>query len=259
MDQRTILHQISELASRIQTVQERISANASSANSIEVALLKNLCLDLYEQITLFERLPLAVVEQGSEKAPEIEASAPETVVPATEEVVIEQSDSLLEPEEEENVLRTPEPLVEKTGLEKVEVQPVIPETSPESEENQLRIPLKQEKLEKKEIVKAQETKTRPTVHDKASTSPGTKIYEKFNQARIESIRKNISLMKRFEFQKALFKDNPDYYNDAIRFFDDAGSLADAINEFEELGSHFGWDMENALVLELRELISRRHM
>lgn len=67
-------------------------------------------------------------------------------------------------------------------------------------------------------------------------------------------------MKRFEYQKALFNDNSDYYNDALKFFDEAGSADNALQEFNHLASQFDWDLhEDPLVEELRTLIERRYL
>jgi hypothetical protein len=66
-------------------------------------------------------------------------------------------------------------------------------------------------------------------------------------------------MKRFEYQKALFNDNAEYYNDALRFFDEAGDLANALEEFKILSKQFDWDVESDLVQELQVLIERRYL
>lgn len=264
MDQSKILLQIAELSTRIHTAQERLSNKSSAVHAIDVALLKKNCIELYELILALES---GSASDQKETFTEIlrEEIPVQTFVSHLEEKVA-NPEPAPEPvieveEEEENVLRIPEAenSLEKLKLEKPTDIPEVKTAEPALEENQLRIPLKQEKPEKKEEKSVPAPVKKTTVHEKASADPGTKIYEKFNQSKIESIRKNISLMKRFEYQKALFKDNSDYYNDAIRFFDDAAGLTDALSEFEELGSHFGWDMESGLVLELRELITRRHM
>lgn len=261
MDQTSINQRISELLNRLLALQE----SEGKVNAIDIALMKKYSVELYEQLITLESGVSATWEMPEVKIPE-PAPAPVAIVQAPKEkkVVAPEPEIPEEVEELENVLKVPEPVIEPKPLEKEikeaeMIESVVPE--PSQEENQLRIPLKDEKKEEKKpqnpaappAVKA------PSIREKASSEPGTKIYEKFNQAKIESIQKNISLMKRFEFQKVLFKDNPDYYKDAIRFFDDAGSAADALAEFEELGSHFEWDMESTLVLELKELIARRHM
>jgi len=85
------------------------------------------------------------------------------------------------------------------------------------------------------------------------------IYENLKNRKIESIKKGISIQKRYQIQNELFQKDPEIYDKSIKELDGADSLDNANTVFARLAGEFGWDLEDTLVEELQTILLRRYM
>ncbi len=174
-----------------------------------------------------------VVESKPEKrAEETKAEPmvnPEPTPPAPKPVVKIVEDPIPEPVKE----TTPEPVVEKPKA--VEKPPVVIE----------------KKLPKPPVKKVETKKT-------TSTTSGD-LYERLKNSKLDSIKKGISISKRYELQNELFANDPEVYNETIKSLDSQDNLEMALDYFEStLMVHHQWEEEDPLVEELKTLILRRY-
>jgi hypothetical protein len=188
---------------------------------------------------------------------DLKAIAPET------DVIIEEEEEVPEPEKAE-VAKT-----EKTEEEApVEIAPVIePVAEPEkiTEPRVLAEVIEEKPEPQTKLFEVIEEKTEapkaPPVVEKMTKDKGekTNVYEKYRQSKIDSIKKSISILKKYEYQNQLFGKDPKAYSDAIEMLDQAASLDVALSLFENsLAKKYNWPKEDALVDELKELVMRRH-
>ncbi|MFT5725047.1 MAG: type IV secretory pathway VirB10-like protein [Bacteroidia bacterium] len=91
-------------------------------------------------------------------------------------------------------------------------------------------------------------------------APRNDIYTRFQNTKIDSIKKGISISKRYEIQNELFSNNPTDYNEAIKTLDSQSSF-DAATAYLEgtLMVNHQWEEDDVLVDELRLLLYRRYM
>jgi hypothetical protein len=195
---------------------------------------------LYDQLTLTTSTSSAEFEKPEVK---VIQAAPKTRV---KKVIIEQP--VEEPEEE--VQEEVEEVIEEVEPEIVEEVPApvveeIPE--PEVEESP-----KVEPVAKKQEVKSQSKKPRPSV-------TADDLYGRLKNTKLDSIKKGISISKRYEIQNELFDNNPETYNNAIKTLDNQSSFDDAMEYLEgTLMTQHGWKEDDVLVDEIRILLYRRY-
>lgn len=152
--------------------------------------------------------------------------------------------------EEQPVEEVKAPTVEEPQVEEVTPEPeVIPEPQPEPEV--VAPKPKPKKVVKPPVVKKKETKTAAT---------GGDVYQRLKNTKLESIKKGISISKRYEIQNELFGNNPEVYNQSMKQLDSAEGLSEAMDYLEsELMVKHNWDEEDSLVEEIRVLLERRYM
>lgn len=249
---RAPLHQrISELLDLISVNHQRLYLRDSDPENIDVDLLKKYVLELYEQVLMLDARTLATPnDKASLKK---QSKSKETIVNTlsvhSEEEPQKDKGSEIANEQAEAPLESD---VNRDGLQE--------STTEAEQDDENRFKPGFEEIEKATPHKKAEPQSEHrSINERMGVEGGQKLYEKYNLSPIVSIRKSISLMKRFEYQKALFKDNAEYYNDALRFFDEAGGLENAMKEFDQLSKQFDWDVESDLVQELQVLIERRYL
>ncbi len=85
------------------------------------------------------------------------------------------------------------------------------------------------------------------------------IIEKSIDAPIENMKTEIGLNKKIAFVNQLFGENVVEYAKAIDRLNQALNIEEGMKLFHELATQFNWDTEtNALVIELKQLLHRRH-
>lgn len=177
-----------------------------------------------------------VVESQPEAETELENSSPEIeeMIPEPENIVIEEpvdiptSDKALNKNTEENTVK------EKPSSQPSDIQPELFELK---------------------------TTAEPT-SKKKSAEPAVdikNIFEKYRTSKIDSIKKAISILKKYEFQNQLFGNDPKVYNQSIEMLDQAASAEVAISLLENSWpEQYHWtEKEEKLVEELKELVYRR--
>ena len=85
------------------------------------------------------------------------------------------------------------------------------------------------------------------------------VYARLKNTKLDSIKKGISISKRYEVQNELFGNNPETYNNAIKTLDNQASFDEAMAYLEgTLMVEHGWEEDDLLVDELRILLYRRY-
>jgi hypothetical protein len=200
-----------------------------------------------------------------EPAPELKQEIPvveEKVMPPTPEIP-----KLVEiVEEVENTIKT-----EKTTqvVEAITEEIVVEKVAPPVEE------IKVEELKKPEIIatppvekppqqalfhESSELKTTSAKNNSLQDKENKNVFEKYRSAKIDSIKKAISILKKYEYQSALFKNDSKAYTDAIEMLDNSASGEVAISLLENSWrKQYEWgEKQENLVEELKELVYRRH-
>lgn len=255
MSRERIHRRIREILELLEINNNRLFLSDQGPDDFDKGYLKQLVRNLYEEV---EKLGLASVESTSssgevsapfveptsqeyEEKPELETK--EVVADELEIVVSEQPVELTEPEKE-IIPEVIENQTESINLKSEHVE--LPVEEPKVETNQ-RIPAEQEPP----------VTVKPTVIKQPL--PGSDIYARLQHSKIDSLKKAISISKRFELQSILFKNDPDRYNEALKQLDSSDSLESAFALFDSFKLQYGWEDENELVEELQTILLRRYM
>lgn len=228
---------INELIDSLQTNNHRLMLNDGRFPQIEIDLLRKAAIELYDTINLLHLENL--------KSPRSTPKVEEPVIEEKEEVeVVEEVQPVVE---EAPVI---EEVVEATEIEEEVVEEPVVEPDPEPEPPQAKV---------EETIAEVEQPTKSS--EKASTENGSsrRLHERLKNAKISSIKKAISISKRYELQHLLFADNKSLYNKTLDEIDAMGSIEEAEAYFDGLSKKLEWDPENNLVQEFYSYIERRHM
>lgn len=246
MTNEEIHKRIEELLDLIQINHNRMVLNESSFN-LDLHQLRNHIVDLYSCLDRLEwahRHPEEMVEELEEPV-----ELPIEEVPVVQEIVPEKA----EPPRK----FTPEPV---ESIEDIQV-----ETEPEVVEQPT--PPVMEHLEPVVEKQAEPVvqKVAPKVNEKTNvslkTSAGTEgdVYAQLRMKRLDTIKKGISISRRYEIQNKLFGNKSEAYNQVIQQLDEADNLKDALRKLEAVAAQNKWDTEHPLVLELVLLLERRYI
>jgi len=251
MNRESVHRKISEIIELLEVNNNRLFLHEEDLSDFDLQYLKKLTLSLYEQIdtlglsnldakvqaeTAPESTPVEDVVEEPEAQEEAEEEPVEEIVESPEpepeeELEVEIEDSTAEPEPVEEAPEVEEPIAE-----------VEPELEPEEEEPQ--------------VSEAQD----PAPESEPTPAPeNVNLYERLRLTKIESVKRAISVSKRFEFQNSLFDKSAERYNDAINALDSSSSLHAANALLKKLSNEFEWDMEDELVQELQTILLRRFM
>ncbi len=230
MDREKTHRKIDELATLISVNNNRMLLHEERIPQLDIDLLRKNAIELYEAINILhiqnlkDKRSAALLEEASVVEPENEVPVAEQ-----KEVPIEPIEKIKEP-----------------------VQDHGTETHPEKETKSENEPVVEKSHPKTTVEKAKKP-------EKAESSDKQHLYEKLTRSSIESIKKSISISKRYEVQAALFKNDPDAYNEAINRLDSCETAKEALNYLNsELKSSYEWDDEDPLVEELYMLVERRY-
>lgn len=276
MDRKSIHEKIAELTELININNNRLFLHDDKIAQLEIDVLRKNVIELYEQINLLHinnlknKEAVVLTSANNDKIAletfEIEEPNPIVAAPAPEpieqEKIVEEIPLVEEKiEAKEEFLNTikeekPTPIIIEKPVEVI-VEKVAPpveelkvETVKKPENNGPQQPLFHESSElKTEAFKPA-----------ASANVHKNLFEKYRSAKIDSIKKSISILKKYEYQGNLFKNDPKAYTDAIEMLDNSASGEVAISLIENSWSkQYEWgEKQESLVEELKELVYRRH-
>jgi hypothetical protein len=259
MTRAEIHEEIADLLRLMEINNNRLALNDATAE-IDIQQMRTHVLRLYTLLDQYTISDEAALEPVVEE-PVIEEPKPDPIITAkkpvrkkrklkfTPEVIEKPSEPVVEEKPVVEEVEIPEPVIEEPEV----LEPVVEEVAPVPEPE----PVPEVKpVEKKKKAKKSEKKPKA----KNSSPSGGDIYHKLKNTKLESIKKGISISKRYEIQNELFGNDATLYNKSIQTLDSAGSLDEAVDFFENtLMAERHWDEEDALVEELRNLLERRYM
>lgn len=241
---------IKQILEKLETIESQVRHMSAEQHlqSIDIALLRKSCVELYETILHAESMQTKTPfteEHNTAKAPdltkqeELDLFAGEHVHTTTVPVI----NDLPEVEEEEkaaealeNIHIPDQSLEQPESFEKEEITlpPVIQELQLNKGEDEL-------------------------LHEKIAktVSPQNDLSQRF-QSKIESLKSAITLNRKIAFVNDLFKENTVEYATAIEMLNNATDLTDALRIFGELKYNNNWDESDALVKELESLVVKRY-
>ena len=283
MNQQEVLQKIKELAAQIEK-------SSAPTNTLEIAVLKSKCVELYEHIQILvpqyhvpaepvmhtttvpaEEMRPLIEEQDPFRNRTQEVTPPAEVKPVEEtslfakELLAEAFKEAAEPVvREEDVL---EPMAEINTLTIIDndepsiyaplepIAPVAP-TAPVVETPVA--PVIERHVEQpilQDIFARHEGEQ--SIHERLSkSSPKNDINDRL-QSKVESLKAAISLNKKIAFVNQLFNENTVEYAKAIDKLNAATTLDEAMLFFAELKHTYTWTNENELVKELQGLVEKR--
>lgn len=228
MNQQEIMQKIRELA-------KQIAGSQQPANTLEIAVLKNKCIELYEciQVLVPNYAPVDMQPAVEEIKPLIEQQ-----INAAPLVAIPEPEVVSEPEVVQPELQlTEEPVIPST--------PKAPEPPPVVHKEQ---PVLQEIF----------ARTEESIHDRLSSgAPKSEIHEKLH-SRIDNLKSAISLNMKIAFVNQLFAENTVEYAKAIDRLNSANTADEAMRIFTEYKHAQQWDNAHDLVKELQDLVEKRY-
>lgn len=254
MERKELHQKISELTELISVNNSRLFLHDDKIAQLEIDLLRKNAIELYEQINILHITNLRLKDEAHLTTADKDriAISPETDVMVEEEIVVKSAKpDVTIPEKNEDIPEEIQSVVESAEEPEVIVEPeVVIEEKPEP----------QTKLFEVMEEKVEPPKSQPVI-EKLFKDKTEKInvYEKHRLSKIDSIKKSISILKKYEYQNQLFGKDSKAYSDAIEMLDQASSVEVAISLLENsLASKYNWPKDDALVEELKELVQRRH-
>jgi hypothetical protein len=230
-------HKISSLIDSIGTNNNRLLLQDQRFPQIEIDLLRKTAIELYDTIN---QLHIANLQSSKpiekEAAKEMDTRVVEPIK-AKPETVSELIEEAPESEPEENTIQEVEPKQEQT-------KPLAEESMPDTKAE------KAPENAEESIVDNKKTKS-------ANSGGKKRLHEKLKSSKITSIKKAISISKRYELQHILFQDNKGLYNKSLEELDAMRSLADARSYASDLSKQLGWDPDHKLVIEFDTYLERR--
>ncbi|MCB9246987.1 MAG: hypothetical protein H6606_11235 [Flavobacteriales bacterium] len=237
----------------------RVNKNETDSGTVENTKVES----------LEERVQERVDGPNSEQIPEKKDPSrekPFLYVPTAESGIEPEKKPEVEPVVEPEIKPFVEPEI-KPVIEPVEEPEVEPIKLPEEEP--IKEPQEQPSTSKEEnsVERSPEITAEPKVElPSESSNPagwppsiGKDIYARLRHSKIDSIKKAISISKRYELQNALFNKDPEAYNQAIRELDSASSMDHAFQLLDSFALKNKWDKENELFEELQTILLRRYM
>lgn len=226
MNQQEVMQKVKELA-------DAIGNSQHPTNTLEIALLKSQCVELYEHIQIL--VPLAVV------APDPISSTIQEIKPLIDQQINIPEIQVAPP--------TPPVLEEKKPIETS--QPVVENAPPTPPVVQhIEQPILQDILSRTSKTQQDE----PLLHERISqNNPKTEMM----QGKVESLKSAISLNKKIAFVNVLFNENTVEYTKSIDRLNSSANIDEAMRLFAELKHQFNWDSDHELAKELQVLVEKR--
>lgn len=246
------LHQkIDSTLNHIQYLNSDFDQRNTEISQLELDLMRKYCIELYD---LVNKMGLAAKVKNAQ----LKMTQTQPKKEVTNEEVEVQQQAFIEKKEND-----PEPILkdleedyskEEEIMLEIEVEKVVMNETPvvETPVEKLSNPI--EPQDKLSTPASQEF-----VKKILQSAPSNQsLFEKYKSSPISSVTKAISVLKRFEYQSALFKSDVEAYNEFVANLEHAGSLAKAVEIFHQGKRNYQWE-EETLELEIMTLIYRRYM
>lgn len=263
MTREDIHNEIANLLKLMEINNNRMTLNDATLE-IDLEQMKEHILRLYSLRDQLELLEDEEIEPSMAQESNVSEVEKEPEVALEEEPVVED---VPEPEPEpEPIPEEPKP-ISTPPRPRFKPEPVVPEPEPQPEPVVEEVPQTMEEVKPKvEVPQIKEPAPEPVANKKEekkaakTEAPAGDVYERLRNTKIESIKKGISISKRYEIQNELFGNDPQVYNDSINTLDNASGLDEALDYLEKtLMAKHKWDEEDSLVEELKTLLVRRYM
>lgn len=266
MSRDSIHREIKELIELLEIHHNRLYLKSGELHKLDLAQLRNLTVQMFEQIDRLElyRTKMEDVDAvRDESIDKVISEEPITIPEQLEEVKDALEEVVEEVSEPEQIDEIIEEIVEEIE-EKMDTieEDIVEEVVEENRVKEVKAePLKEEVQEEiEESPKATENKEEDHfLNDLKSKSKHSNLYERLSHSKLDSIKKAISISKRYELQNELFQKDPNNYNESIALLDSAGSIEEAFGRFDDLKAKFKWEDEDELVEELQTILLRRYM
>jgi len=263
MNRESVHRKIRELVQLIELNNNRLFLQDEPLSSFDSDYLKQLTLALYQQIELLGEAGEETESKNETVETKVERQREETTTIVVPEIDIpEVADEQPEPANQEPETPVSQSKEDDTPVEEEIVQEIdeVAKQEPEAEPETKHI----EELAKEnvQIPKMPSTEV-PKTTQKNETDNGDStrrhVYDRLKNSKIESVKKAISISKRYEFQSVLFSKDPEVYDTNIKKLDSASSLEEAYERFDAMAEEFNWNLESELVEELQTILLRRYM
>lgn len=282
MDRKSIHEKIAELTELININNNRLFLHDDKIAQLEIDVLRKNVIELYEQINLLHinnlknKEAITLTSANNDKIAlenfEVEEPSPftEQETPVAEEKVVAPTPPITIPaeivEEVQNTIKSDK---KEAAIETVPEEIIVEKVTPPVEEIKVEAIKQPEIVEKPTVEKppqqalfheSSELKTTSAKSNSLQDKENKNLFEKFRSAKIDSIKKAISILKKYEYQSGLFKNDPKAYTDAIEMLDNSASGDIAISLLENsYRKQYEWgEKQENLVEELKELVYRRH-
>lgn len=230
-------NKISDLLDSLGTNNTRLQLRDQRFPQIEIDLLRKSAIELYDTIN-----QLHIANLQSDKSTEnVQEEIKREVKEAPKEPVVE--------------VVNPNPPLEQSLDEVTE-----PELDDEDEAAELVIDFSSEKEEEIAIPEPEEKEEVAAKPEPKKASPASskkRLHEKLKSSKISSIKKAISISKRYELQHHLFQDNKALYNKSLEALDAMNTMDEAQEYTSLLAKQLSWDPDNKLVQEFEGYLERR--
>jgi hypothetical protein len=246
------LHQkIDSTLNHIQYLNSDFDQRNTEISQLELDLMRKYCIELYD---LVNKMGLAAKVKNAQ----LKMNQTQQKKEVTNEEVEVQQQAFIEKKEND-----PEPILkdleedyskEEEIMLEIEVEKVVMNETPvvETPVEKLSNPIEPQ-------VKLSTPASQEFVKKILQSAPSNQsLFEKYKSSPISSVTKAISVLKRFEYQSALFKSDIEAYNEFIANLEHAGSLDKAVEVFHQGKRNYQWE-EETLELEIMTLIYRRYM
>jgi hypothetical protein len=236
-------------------INQQFLENNLEISVLDKELLKQKCVDMYHSILSIDVKNNISVESKIENDVEVK-------LPTENIVIVEKVEPIIEQHEESAPMSMEEfETKELNLLSNMPEEVVIPEMKKLIVEEE-----KTETVEPQFITDSPIVKNNPLIHiphteislhEKISSAKQPDFNERFNEARVESLKSAINLNKKIAFVNELFKENTVEYAKAIDQLNSSSDINEAMRYFNELKHQYGWSNENELITELEQLIQKR--
>jgi hypothetical protein len=255
MERKELHRKISELTELISVNNNRLFLHDDKIAQLEIDLLRKNAIELYEQINMLHIANLRLKEEAqlTRADKDSNAIAPELDIMVGEETVAEGDNEVTISEKKEVIPVEIKPVIEPKEEMELPIQGFVVEGVETKPQPQIKL---FEVIEEK----VEAPKSHPLVEKLSKDkTEKTNVYEKHRLSKIDSIKKSISILKKYEYQNQLFGKDSKAYSEAIEMLDQAAGLEVAISLIENsLAKKFNWSKDDVLIEELKELVMRRH-
>ncbi len=237
-------------------INQQFLENNLPLNALDKELLKQKCVDIYHSILNIDVKNNIAVESKIENGVEVK-------LPIENIVIVEKTDPIVEQHEESVPMNMEE--FETKELNLISNMPeeiMIPEMTQLIVEEEKTEIIEPPFFNDSPIVKNNPLihipHTEISLHEKISSAKQPDFNERFNEAKVESLKSAINLNKKIAFVNELFKENTVEYAKAIDQLNSSSDINEAMRYFNELKHQYGWSNENELITELEQLVQKRY-